>query len=526
MRFTSKFFGFLILFLGFIQPVQAFSDLPEDHHHAVAIQLLEFEGILQGYPDGTVRPDQFINRAELVKMLVEGLGNAPDATRYKNCFSDVTGEWFAAPICFAAEQKWVNGYPDGTFQPGQNVNKAEAMKIILNAFEVEKNENGTTQNFADVSEEVWFVPFVETAVSRNLLEEAGSGNFNAANPRTRAEVAQMMARILMIQMVQDDVYTPLLKAEFQNYLYLHELRRQNGVTEKLKINPLLMRVAREHAKDMGDNIGELSHASSDGVTQSYDRIKEVIKANDDPAFSGRTGENIGGGSSWATDPFELVRWVHDNIFMPEDPSICNHRTTLLSQCLPFSEVGIGIYVNADNQTYFVNDFITREFVQTMEARRVLNVPAEYLNETGYQITQNEDSTLVTVNRCNGVRLRMDHYIQVGIFESQQGCGVYEYSYAGQFSFSDLQQFLDTERFHLILNGSWPTEQQAAKNTPFVVANKNARTGWQVSNGDALGGGSYDLGQVYTVQLEQTETASSAQYTVDLSEDGWVTITKN
>ena len=56
--------------------------------------------------------------------------------------------------------------------------------------------------------------------------------------------------------------------------------------------------------------------------------------------------------------------------MPEDPNLCNHRTTLLSQCLPFTEIGVGVYTSAEGQSFFVNDFITRVYADTMEGVRI------------------------------------------------------------------------------------------------------------------------------------------------------------
>lgn len=159
--------------------------------------------------------------------------------------------------------------------------------------------------------------------------------------------------------MSDPVYTDTLRAEFQTFLLIHKLRQENGVEPKLKLNPSLTKAARLHSEDMAENIGNLSHTSSDGVTQSYDRVKNIIRTEDDPNFTGRTGENIGRGSySSPSGIFQAISRVHTNIFMPEPDGVCNHRTTILSTCLPFSEVGIGVYLK-NNFVYFTQDFISR-----------------------------------------------------------------------------------------------------------------------------------------------------------------------
>ena len=101
--------------------------------NAIAIQYLSDKGVIGGYPDGTFRPRNTVNRAELAKFLVGGTGATPSVSQYNNCFPDVTTEWFAPFVCYAKAQGWVAGYSDGTFRPSNTVNTAEAIKMIVNA---------------------------------------------------------------------------------------------------------------------------------------------------------------------------------------------------------------------------------------------------------------------------------------------------------------------------------------------------------------------------------------------------------
>lgn len=351
--FTSFLFALMVLAKFSLGHAQAFSDLPESHHHYFPLTYLEFEGVISGYPDGTVKPGQAINRAELIKILVEGLGHTTNPGVYKNCFPDVRDEWFAPYICYAQSQGWVAGYPDGSFKPAQTVNKVEALKIILNAFGVSTVTPRANLLFSDTSTNDWFAPYLATAVQKNLLEEKISSPFKPANFRNRGEVAEMVARIKMIQYMNDPEYNDWIRAEFQNYLLLHELRRENGVYEILKLNHILTRVAREHSRDMAENLGKLDHFGSDGRA-SYERM-------DDAGIPSvvRNGENIGRSTASGRAIIDAIKQVHTNIFMPEPDEGCNHRTTLLSKCLPFTEVGVGVYVK-DGYVYFTNDFITSQ----------------------------------------------------------------------------------------------------------------------------------------------------------------------
>lgn len=419
---------YIILALALLYPVstQAFSDLSESHRHYHSLNYLQDEAIIEGYSDGTVRPDNSINRAELMKILVEGLDKSTRSSD-ENCFPDVKEEWFAKYVCYGQRVGWIDGYPDGTFKPSQNVNKAEALKIILNAFDID--QSAPTQHFSDSANSAWYAGYLETAVDKNYIEES-SGNLYPGNNRTRGEIAEMVARIKQLAYMDDPVYTDAIKTEFATFHYLHKLREANGVTSKLTLNPHLTKTARLHSEDMAENIGELSHASSDNVTQSYDRIKAEIRKNDDANFDGRTGENVGGGSKmWGGTAFSNVKYVHDNIFMPEPNEGCNHRTTILSTCLPFTEVGIGVYVKSTGEVFFTQDFISRSSdAKANYPSPQLEVPSEY---SGSQYTVEEvenDYVFTTIEGCNNERVRVEDFIFLGVILDGSTCYIYEFAF--------------------------------------------------------------------------------------------------
>lgn len=114
----------------------SFRDVPARHAHAQAIAFAQSAGILQGYADGTFRPDNTINRAEFVKLVI-GFVFAGREHMVEMCggmsgvYSDVPADvWYAKVLCRARDDHLVGGYPDGTFRPDQPVNFAEAAKII------------------------------------------------------------------------------------------------------------------------------------------------------------------------------------------------------------------------------------------------------------------------------------------------------------------------------------------------------------------------------------------------------------
>lgn len=172
-----------------------FDDLDVEEENFPAINYLYGEEIIGGYDDGTFKPDNTVNRAELLKILVEGQGITPDENVYKNCFPDVTTDWYAKYVCYAKEEGWVSGYPDGTFRPADPVNKVEALKMLLNSQDVEMDSEAES-SFSDVNEEDWFAEYVAKAEELGILEEDGN-SFNPDNDRTRAGICEELYRLLV-----------------------------------------------------------------------------------------------------------------------------------------------------------------------------------------------------------------------------------------------------------------------------------------------------------------------------------------
>lgn len=173
---------------------QIFNDLVSSDENAEAISYLYEEGIISGYSDGSFKPENSLNRAELLKILVEGKGVTPDENGYSNCFPDVTSDWYAKYVCYAKEQGWVEGYPDGTFLPSSYVNKVEAIKMLLEVFDVETQEPSSSP-YSDVPTSEWYAKYIVKAQELGLLEESGA--YSPADSITRGGVSENIYRLLI-----------------------------------------------------------------------------------------------------------------------------------------------------------------------------------------------------------------------------------------------------------------------------------------------------------------------------------------
>ena len=106
-----------------------YSDVASDAWYATAVATLSNMGIITGRPDGTFGPNDHITRAELATIAARF-----DSSEYSgaNQFSDISGHWAASYVNRAAARGWVNGYPDGTFRPNADITRAEVMTLVNN----------------------------------------------------------------------------------------------------------------------------------------------------------------------------------------------------------------------------------------------------------------------------------------------------------------------------------------------------------------------------------------------------------
>lgn len=186
-----------------------FDDVSENHWALPYITNLVQEGVVNGYEDGTFRPDAPVTRAELVKMALSAAGIEPlSGTPESSCDQDnstyCTGlfedldTWQEGWVFKAQQMEIVEGLDQYTFNPNANVTRAEALKIMILAF-------GTTdQEIADARETVstffpdvdynydWFGDYVVYATEQDMLQGYPDGSFGPHRDMTRAEAAKLL----------------------------------------------------------------------------------------------------------------------------------------------------------------------------------------------------------------------------------------------------------------------------------------------------------------------------------------------
>ncbi len=187
-----------------------FSDVAKDSKNFDAIYFLYNTGVIEGYDQEEsklrdYKPQNKINRAEFLKLILEGTDKATN-TSYKSCFPDVSGkEWYATYVCQAKEQGIVNGYPDGTFRPEQTINEAESLKILGKLL-------GWMLPTASKNDP-WYKPYSDFADKKEIMPVEDISSY-----MTRGDIAEMIFRNTQVESMDVPEFNPELVDElfYQN----------------------------------------------------------------------------------------------------------------------------------------------------------------------------------------------------------------------------------------------------------------------------------------------------------------------
>ncbi|OXM86393.1 S8 family peptidase [Paenibacillus rigui] len=107
-----------------------YTDLAPDHWAYPYIARAAQSGIVDGYPDGSFAPDQPVSRMEMISMIAKGL-NKTGKRRGANPFTDVDDNYWGTPILKQMKAEgWIDGYADGSFRPDQQASRAEFVSML------------------------------------------------------------------------------------------------------------------------------------------------------------------------------------------------------------------------------------------------------------------------------------------------------------------------------------------------------------------------------------------------------------
>lgn len=201
-----------------------FSDIKPTHQFYDAIKNLSDRGIINGFQDGTFKPEQNLTRGQAAKIIAGVLGL--DTTNVSNPnFKDIptTHQYYGA-IAALKQAGIIDGYEDGTFRQGANIQRNHAAKIIANALNL-KAENVNSLPFTDVRTD--YKEAIAALFENNVTTGKTTTLFDGASNMTRGQMAAFITRA---EAVRNQTPQPSQDVTFKVEDYIASGIVINGIT--------------------------------------------------------------------------------------------------------------------------------------------------------------------------------------------------------------------------------------------------------------------------------------------------------
>lgn len=235
MRKISAYLLTLILAFSFFPSdnVEAASSFPDVDRYETYISYLYENDIIQGYDDGTFKPQKDLKRLQGVQMIINALdiplGDAPNPG-----FSDVQpGDYGYDYIAKAAQLDIIGGYPDGTFGSFNVLKRGQMASILTNAFNFEGN---LTYSFKDVPD--YLDPAVNALRDNGISAGYPDNTFRPFETISREHFSIFLAKTLNDSLrgettTPGEAYTIDRGAVIQNLVANHQYQRIGSTSAKL-----------------------------------------------------------------------------------------------------------------------------------------------------------------------------------------------------------------------------------------------------------------------------------------------------
>ncbi|MBP1995098.1 DUF4838 domain-containing protein [Paenibacillus eucommiae] len=153
------------------------------------------QGFIQGYPDGSVKPDNSITRAEFMTLVNSSFGFTEKA---EVSSTDVKAtDWFYDQVAMAVQAGYISGYPDGTMGPNKSISRQEAAVIVdrlLGLTEMDQKEAAAFSDAGQIAS--WSIDAVKALVSNGILNGYEGNLFKPLHAITRAEAVVTLERAI------------------------------------------------------------------------------------------------------------------------------------------------------------------------------------------------------------------------------------------------------------------------------------------------------------------------------------------
>jgi hypothetical protein len=171
----------------------SFSDI-ERHWAKNEIKAWTEKGLIEGYSDGTFRPDNNITRAEFITLINRAFGYTKEGIAD---FTDISSEdWFYGEIAKAKAAGYISGYPDGTIKPNNFISRQEVASVVVRMLALEEDIKAA-EKFVDYSKiSDWSKGYIGAVLAADIMEGYPDGTFRAEDFIKYAEAVVTLERII------------------------------------------------------------------------------------------------------------------------------------------------------------------------------------------------------------------------------------------------------------------------------------------------------------------------------------------
>jgi len=247
----------------------------------MAVDVLMALDVINGYEDGTYRPENIVTRAEMAKILIAASGYGDIVNEAKSSFSDMAGHWADKYVAYAASLGLVNGYPDGTFKPNATVSYAEAATMMVRAL-----------GYTDASlAGTWPANYVTRAMVLGLYDKV-STKVGGAN---RGDIAEMIFALLdedFGKVDKDNIFVPdangdtMLKRLGTTVVYGQTIDETYYGDSLVNLRPYVGQVVDLYKQTSGDEkYVAVKKVYSDVITGTYDNGNNKLKTADGTEYT-------------------------------------------------------------------------------------------------------------------------------------------------------------------------------------------------------------------------------------------------
>lgn len=263
---------------------QKFWDVSKDHWAFVYIADLADRGVINGYEDGSFKPNRTVTRAEWAKIMVDAAGvQLSDNAVY---FTDMSNHW--ANKYVNAAKNYLTGYADGSYRPDQAATREDVTvaMVRLKGYDLSEVDYSYLSKFNDVeSVSNYAKGYVAVAVQNNLISGFEDNTFRGQETLTRAEAATLLYRAFQHGNADKLVTTPT------------ELIKNDNTDQNTTIGSNESNEKNEYIQQAQPNQNNEQNADAQEETKPY-KIETLAKLNNahnaiyDTNFSTQLNDSI------------------------------------------------------------------------------------------------------------------------------------------------------------------------------------------------------------------------------------------